>query len=1400
MLRNKYFVELFSLFLALLLCSPGSTYGIEYHFSDTQEYIRIPEIYINFSDINLGFSEGQKIYIKVAPEPGSDNIRWRVLDDDLKMKIGLNSVKIGYKDYVDEVFYPVLTKEYRYLAGSARDKINGNIRVTGEGENIIKIPVKSEIRSNDRLNIGRLSLKISGAGEYTLKISRDKQNWVALDYNISIGNDDIRLTGARKFLTSDSSNSVLDFAVETGQPTIIGKNWPVRFVLDEKSSARWNPHVENYTVTKRYNESVPGTFQLINPKVLEWTPDAEVLEENTNLHFQNVQFRRGKDEASFPLKIYHQYSHYAEGLHWIQGHASKNKLVIANPQFTTNTRSPYTFYRDNSVYKLPKLSLKERRIDFFDDSFNMTITIPDSVPVSWDEELSRRNFKIAKNMERFSTLRLQEITDKKVVFAVKNIKETVNEIRLNGLIFKGGNRSIPPFLIACTLSIFENGREISLQQQLQIGQPSFGLAEDQLILSTVSEPRLGKLQYIEDSLVSTGAVGNELVYELPASASIKFDPAKFNQIELPSGFSISSEQSHETRVVFRQESKILPGSRLLFSNIPLKIPKHAQRVFGEATVRHKTGDKFQKQDNKFIEVANLNVSMRTNRTFIRNVDNEYQEFVLPEITLTNESAQATFEGSYFSLFLQEVDDYWFVTDGMRITRSQISPSHIQTETEGTKLILRNKQALEPNETIKINGLKIRFSVKHSTFTPKHVIVQMEEAYNKTSTPQYLTYSGPILKSRDDQVLYPNRSSNQFYTLEILTEGLDEIQSVILALPEESALQWSEESALELSGNAAHLFNARYTIFRRNKWLRIPVRGGERVTQGENQLIVNGLRYTNVRDLEQGVRIKISLDKGGIFSAEDEQIKRVVYPSHTAEIDRQRILEFWYPFKKGNKVQLTIPSSSPYIWNTNKSRIEYSRADSFTYRTENFDPLIRYSDDKKMAILTVTHDIDNPVDTSKSRVYQMFDFGQQVTLKNLEYKLPGTGQTGALPPEIELEIMTLEGWKTLKSTRSQWVFKQVHNEYNQCDIVLGLKQFPPSSPLNNSKLITWYRRPGNYLPYIWLSDTDNPEDLKKAKKEVRLRTMKNILLEHFYSMGREDIKYDWIFWYYLAWYKKRYQEVYSTDIESYNFSFPDELQGIPQADFRKAQLAGYDSTTKGAVFPPPGGAEQEKILRHRFVIAEQLFQDQQYLEAEDKLISAMRINDDMPLWLAAAYRIKLGQIAIALKDTIELQAVDFTMKTYPEMMFEKAQSNLSTASMSAQLDDWKPDLVEYMAQRRYITELREARNTDVKVEQPETVTGVSDVSGYNRLVQENGEKYYTIDWTKPMLAQTNQWQYALYGPNDNGRPRKQLWTFGQQVRFSGGNTYRIQFSPKKDNLFTLGSSVTLAGTVVLWLSL
>jgi hypothetical protein len=953
--------------------------------------------------------------------------------------------------------------------------------------------------------------------------------------------------------------------------------------------------------------------------------------------------------------------------------------------------------------------------------------------------------------------------------------------------------------------IFNNNELNHITQQIIIAKPTINFTNDSYIFNNDFRPELGTLILHEDEEVSSLRPGDKIMYELPGT--LKFDSNFLNNVIIEPGIlSIKPDSDNESLIIFTLKKRLRPGEKITINNLPVKRIKDTSKSFsGNGNYYFNSNRLVPAYSKKIkikneIHISNVQFTMQNSKEFIQDIQKSDDYFFLPPINIRNEGSSGVFNNETIIIDLKTKVEYEFDISTLRFDLpNDLSIRSKSLSENGRKIILSLNGMLDEGQIVSLNRIKLKTTSKSKYFyqVPVRLSLKINERTIHWETGHVLSYGAPLFRSLLEQVIYPNHPTSELYLFEVdLTKfplTLNTLNSITLAMPDNANLSWDSKTELQFEGKGGRFLEKNYRLSNNNTSLTIYVDETLAQTPKSAQFLIGGCMFTDILSYKKPKKfsIKLSLNNGKSFSAIDATPKWIVSSAHRAYIDRQRIRESYFPFKKNNLISLVInDKTSDAVWD--KSKIKITVPNNRKLKSEAFEinSPIYSMDDKKISI-KILYDAES--DLRGPNKSKKMEFGDEIEFKGLFT----VGQCSMM--DISLVVKTPYGFKSYYGTNDRLTFRKKERKNNEFELIIGLKDFENANDdLWDPFLRNWYWFPDRDLQRLNINN-DTPLDANRLKKEVNGVLQKLVQLK---NKKGDDVNYDWAFWYYLAWVKKRADE---QNMNRFIADIRDPKMKNPfTSDMNNARKAGYHDGMN-SIFPIPGTtydiiAERQKEFEKAYA----LFSKNKYIDSETIVLNSL-LKDGVENYIRSAFYCLLGQIGASLNDTKPIEhgfGRRKTTTTYPLLICSYATEYISDPNDRRNLEKWQPEIYEFLADYEI----------NIKAKYPQRIRHenleVRETEQKERLVKSSSKIIFS--WEPAQVASTLKWEYSLRSPkyflNSDAKyaiklkkPVTDRSSFGDPIAVHGGGNYKFKFNARKNILKYYGASALAGLLAYVWLS-
>jgi len=244
----------------------------QYRFNVSENTVLIPELYLNFSQLNMFPLKGDSLYIKI----GNDQVEWDlnyfpypgfIMFSNEYWTHTFEKGKINPYKTVDAT-YPNGWFIFKGLKGNGFHKLKGNVLADRIRKNILSIPVNNDFKPADRLRITNLPIKFLKEGRYPVWISKDEKNWIKLDYMIHVGWVKIDLDSSYNFIANSTQPQQIGITLDISDSFIIPENTSV--LIEFSGQVKIN--TDHVVLENEFGNRIPSEIVVKNDNTIEWIP------------------------------------------------------------------------------------------------------------------------------------------------------------------------------------------------------------------------------------------------------------------------------------------------------------------------------------------------------------------------------------------------------------------------------------------------------------------------------------------------------------------------------------------------------------------------------------------------------------------------------------------------------------------------------------------------------------------------------------------------------------------------------------------------------------------------------------------------------------------------------------------------------------------------------------------------------------------------------------------------------------------------------------------------------------------------------------------------------------------------------------------------------------------------
>ena len=1207
----------------------------------------------------------------------------------------------------------------------------------------------------------------------------DNGPWVDLPYRIISGDCKVDLLQPYIFKASPDSMYQIAVSISLNGPSVLRKGWYAHIKLSENQSVIWD--IEQIEKREYCLTNIADTieFKVISPYILEWKVNQD-MRAGIRFNIEKLPVKAAQPTKQSKIEI----GISPDSTDWTYMSTSSQGIVVVNPsmriqQFDENRN--ISMYSDGESFRIPEILFSQGEIPFINASNTLSITIPDSIPLKWNRtemylEVDKKYIEINPKV---ATLRIPEGINFQ------------NYFRINGLSMQTPNQAVGEFELIFDLQVNKSNFKLSTNRKFCCGKPSFALGESQVILTSAIEPALYSLVLKEDKLVSVLGLNDFFTYSFPDSCDISFKKVHFDKIKINKTLvSITDDPSIPENVIkFKIEKELAKGDSILITNIPIDLGnQQTSRINCTTTFYSEFSDTFSIVDPHEIEIVNLIVEMSTSDEMIPYSKTRQNEFIIPSIKITNDSEIKVLENEVLGLTLDDSSAYSLNVGDCKLSRDG-STNIPRIRSGGRELLLSFDSGIAPRSSVTLSNVKIIFTPESKDIIKKPMKGVLKNKSNVLFTKNHITYGSPDFRTAASQyfINYDDKTKLYSFVLDFTMFPLvfERSDKILFKIPDSVNLSWDNNSKIILSQAEKKIF-IENTILRDNQSVfELPFNLIRENGFEYSQIIkLEGLEFNSpIRHKDTVFNILISLDDGQSYAIQHSPAMKIVSSINRVEINRQRLYNDYFPFQKDRIIKIILDEKSGLIWNNSMDELHYSRRDIAEKKTKVFSS-IKYSADNRTIYLKIEHDINHPYIAKNNQIYQYLDFGIPITLEQFQL-IEDPSQYLLIRdnnkiPDMSIVYETAYGDINSIDYKSKYYSSYSVNS-DKVSITLGLRDYPPSDELNDPHLIAWYRYRDQYLKYLKFNLKEDSSEKELQLVDSELERL-NVELVRHYDIVQDEIDYDWVFWYYLAALKKRYEDIHGGYINKMQFSNYYLNTSDYHSDYEKAKRLGYDEQVLSAGFPKPIEGATSIILRSQeFARAWDLFKNEEYIDAETVVYE----NIDKPgfnePYIKTANYALLGKIASALNDTTRFKDPydDESDYNYECFVTKLANVEISQDQVRQEITNWYPDIITYLNENNCSNEEQPPYNLPNEL-------NISNDYEFNHTIPIN-QAGLSIDYGSGHMAEVLGLQYLVQRrtwqvlPNNmleySNSEDEVLVNFGTELQIVGGNTYKLTFNPK-----------------------
>ncbi len=1286
-LKCEYLVVLLALLLSCGFSQETSTilYRIESQSTSRgSDDNLLPHVFINFNNEKKSELNQQNIRLMFqADDSGelSQNLSWDIDRIEKKRLFYFSShqVKFDTKRWDGEVNipYPWSSKVHPFIRQkSIRENVKDITQERGiyskqQGENEryqeLWIKLKTDIinstqNTNHTINLDDIPIKFYGPYSGTLAYTLSGKQIRKTGYRMVASYLTPELDHDYLFRKSSDSLYTLDLKTYLASPSLFQKGWYIKLSLPASGEVTWDQGAidsQSYSILNS-NDSVK--YSLLNATELLFRP-SEDFRGNQRYVLESLPIRANAVTSEAKIKI----SISPDGITYYEYGETRNAFKVINPKIILpeTDKTFITLYKKNKHLTLPEITVDEGFFKIPDSQKgSIRLSIPDSILVTWA--------MIRSNLGE-SPIDYEIESDHNIIYGAGAI-DGRNRYSLKKAELNHPSSSIDEIRFDAIINYTSESIRLPYRIPITVGQPNASIIEDNILLGSSNDPIIRQFYIMEDPNVTSLGVGDTVSYMLNDSGGVVFDSGKLSLVEFPidqvrRGPLSSNDQS----INFILEKDLLPGDTIKISNLPLKIMDRVSHIVHSiVTFRSVHGTTYSAEDQAHIEIVNINIDFEQTAEYYPKSQNGMEYLKLPNLTIYNDGSVDILHGKVLQLNLESISNYNFTADQISIESQQNFDTQ-NVHIENNRIYIEFPDGLQSQAFIKIDGISLQIPPDHTLFYKEHLVGTFGTKKNNVISSNTITYGSPSFESPYIQKLVAGSQDCRLYTVACDFSNMPltfyRMEDIILRLPGALAIQWDPNMNLLITNEAGENLSIPPVTSNNQKDVRIHMgrMTRNRLDIGE-KFRINGLSLLSpIADQLESFKIKVSIDQGGTYAISVAPGKEIVSPLNRSAIDQQRVREDYFPFTFGREIEIGFTQLSSSRWDVGNREVKYSKEDEFSSKNIMFYPEYAISPDRSTLTATIQYDIDHqPPDDKRDQInkkYRMMDYGVSVTLSQLAIE---TTADNSMDLDIYVRLNTLYGPMTFNRSHGMYDV-DIEKGNAQVNVRIGLKPYP-----NNDFLINWYRYPNRYIPYLNIDQTDTitfesdefVEDLNRLRNELDL----------YFGIVDKDAHYDWVYWYYTAWYKKRMQDMRGASFSNYSLADYQQNTSSISEDIDNAIRHGYNIDILSASFPSPLDTTEVSRLRERaFKEAQKLFTQGEYIKCEDILYENLD-KPGMEGYLLVSYYTLLGQVASALNDQSQFYNRQLNRnESFECRMYTLARNALDTKHTRSRLLVWDKDI-------------------------------------------------------------------------------------------------------------------------------
>lgn len=1407
----------------ILLCYPLIAQDvIWYHFSPEDQYSQIPEIYIEINDYEFDFIPTNSIYLRLHENFNNHQvITWNKAELEKHKYKKKTKIFLTKSNYFEEK-----RKIYQEFGGSASQKISGEINIINPV--IIEIPIIESMNEKDVLRIMDLPISISSGllskinmdifcgpswnfNRIEMEIGKKYNNWKEINTNLVISKPSINLVNPIKYNLPKTSFPI-SFYFTDFKPMTLTSGREFVFLLD--NNAQWTDRFDLINISNEFEKNLDNQIYEIqinkkNTNELKLFLNKEITFDT--LYINNIYidyFDTIDTDISIKLlPTYISKEIHLTKISWfekiinkllkknrkdnyflmpIQTSTSFNKIEVSNIEFNFIRAIGEDFsinYFDSTNFLLPDILIKQKEKQVLNAGTKFQLIIPDSINLDWLEK------------NQYSDLYKLEYSTKELSITMVSTLSSFEILKISNLEFNSVKNNITPFNLEFNFPILNNNK-IILPENISVGHPDFGIYKNEFLFTLQEDTKLSSAFIVNNGYVIPL---DTIVFDFSSSSELQFiNEIKPFDNELDYFEYIYSD--NVLKIIVKNELPL--NKQIMLSELFVfkKLNKPEKDIIPELLFIPGTYKQFRKpfrilEDNR-INIIDLEFDLSTSIEFIKLPDKETNQYQLPNLKIKNNSNSETPYLSNLTISIPNIE-YAFNIDSLIILNSLQDTTKISCKVQKDRLVINLNRVLKPYQNIELLNCFISFPNKQGYFENRKLTMQVNRENEKTVfSKKVLGYGNcRIQSSKNNQVFFENTNNQLLYEMEIdlskLPQTKRNLQNININLPGTLAIEWEKQQKITLySDKRSEMYNVEYDISSNNKIIILYINNIPQNFKSEiDRIKISGLRV-NVGTKSTDFTLSLSINNKLAIIAKDTKKKSIIPSNNNVQIINKQIEEGLFPFNKGNELIFKIDEESPYFWEEIDS-INFHKKSMVKQTSKMFGDIF-LSNDKKSITIQIINDKESLIIYGENQAaINAMDYG-----RNIRLLFDIVSQENTTEPRIQLIIDSMFGKTIIKSKEklSNLIsFESRWKRKSPTQIETWIKLDTPNNL--DAQMIDWFRRPSKLLNNTRLDSTSTEDEINDG-----LIILKDRIETHFQN-GPIIINYDWIFWYYLGLYKHYIGKTSIGNDYKYRFDETDLNEQEIYSCINKAKKLGYSEIKYN--MPDPMTASTQRFTKDLFDEIYSHYRKNDFKLAAYELIDKFAMTESFKQndkWeIAARYLDAYLSKCIYKDETIYRNQTyyNYQMELIRDLFYNISDlregfEDWMEESKYEIFDSFNENLESFQDCSEFENRIENGtyfQDTDIKIEDDSEI-------GYNEMFVEiheldnlNYSKYY----------KNQEMQFSVYDASIE-TPLLNYYNFGDDVTMNGGESYKIDFNPDKENSLRMKFLSIISGTVIILLLL